>query len=90
MWVIVMRIGTDGAREHLSYVLPRFVDGGEDNMAGWLAIELLDSFTQIRFDDLDATILQEWPSAIGTKMARLVADLEKSVCAGFGGETDAS
>ena len=59
MWVIVMRIGTDGAREHLSYVLPRFVDGGEDNMAGWLAIELLDSFTQIRFDDLDAAPFQK-------------------------------
>ena len=53
-----MRIGTDGAGEHLRHVLACFVDGGEHNMAGRLTIELLDSFTQIRFDHLDSAVLE--------------------------------
>jgi hypothetical protein len=36
VWVIVMGISTHGAREDLSHVLPRLVDGREHNMAGWL------------------------------------------------------
>src|ERR1700731_4153142 len=57
--IIVVWIGTNRAREQLCHVLPRLVDSGEHDVTGWLTIELLDSFTQIRFDDLDSTVLQE-------------------------------
>src|SRR2546426_5589392 len=52
--VVIARIGAYGASEQLSHVLARLVDGWEHNMAGRLAIKLLDSFAQIRFDDLDS------------------------------------
>src|SRR5258707_9103264 len=57
--IIVPGISTDGPCEYLRNVLACFVDGGEHNMARGLAIELLGSFTQIRFDDLDSPVLQE-------------------------------
>ena len=61
--VVIVRVGTDGAGEQLSHVLPRFVDGGEHNVAGRLSIKLLDSFTQVRFDDLDSAVLEIWRHA---------------------------
>jgi hypothetical protein len=59
MGVIVVWISTNGASEQLCHVLPRFVDGWEHNVTWGLTVELLDSFTQIRFDDPDAAVLQE-------------------------------
>src|SRR5258705_13424641 len=59
MGIIIVWIGTNRAREQLCHVLPRLVDSGEHYVTGRLTIELLDSFTKIRFDDPDSTVLQE-------------------------------
>src|SRR5882757_1409741 len=57
--VIVVWIGANRGREHAGNVLPRLVYGGEHDVAGLLAIQLLDPFTQVRFDNRHSPAFQK-------------------------------
>ena len=53
MDIAVCRVGADRPGEHLGDVGPELVHCRHDDMARIFVVELLDTFAEIGFDDLD-------------------------------------
>lgn len=72
--VAVVWVGAQRAREDLGHVGAQLVHRRHHDVAGRLVVELLDAFTEVGLDDLDASLLEEGPHLAFVGEHRLALD----------------